>query len=414
MRPLLLLLLWLLAVLRLGQSKRSSDNKKESDGGGKERLAVIVNKVAQGGLVTLSDGNFSKFVVERPREYHAVLLFTATGAKYQCSVCVATKRIFSEAAAYYKEQYDFNTTSAENRVAFFVLEVDSARNTFNDMGLETVPRLYALPPTKHDSPKMRMGEYEIEVRSLMEGAGAFLGDVESRTGVKVKVTVNPLPIMTALCLIAYFLALLAASAASEPQKAIFWFRNRWIWSVFSLLCFGVGVSGSIFCIIRGAPLYGGGRKGVRIFAGQGRDQYLVEGIIIALMTVGCGLAGMLLVYGTKLRLPLGIGAVLRHVIVLAALSAFAVLCMEIGEAYIDKTRWYQVKETVDPKVWEWLTSGVKKHSGIFKRAVRLSELWLFEFKTWEAFGKKFKSLLVDYVQRLVVGALRMGSATSKP
>jgi len=45
--------------------------------------------------------------------------------------------------------------------------------------------------------------------------------------------------------------------------------------------------------------------------------------------------------------------------------------------------------------------------------IRLSELWLFEFKTWDAFGKKFKVLVADYVQRVVLGFLSTGSISNK-
>ena len=221
-----LALLIVVGCLCLAQCKRQ-EKKQEP----KSSFTSVLETAPGFPVLTLGDGNFSKFVVERPREYHAVLLFTATAPKYQCSVCVATKRAFSDAAAYYREQYDLNTTSPQNRVVYFLLEVDSARNTFNDMGLETVPRIYALPPTKSDSPKMRMGEYEIEVRAIMEGAKAFLADVESRTGVKVSVTVSPVPVFTGLCIVAYFLALLAASAATDPEKAIFWYQTPWLWSL---------------------------------------------------------------------------------------------------------------------------------------------------------------------------------------
>lgn len=63
------------------------------------------------------------------------------------------------------------------------------------------------------------------------------------------------------------------------------------WPTFSnkQICFGVGVSGSIFCVIRSAPLYGYGREGPVIFADEGREQFLIEGIIISALTVRASL-----------------------------------------------------------------------------------------------------------------------------
>ena len=369
---------------------------------------MVVEKLQGGSWLPLTDGNFSRFVVERPRSYHAVLMFTATAAKYQCSVCVQTKKSYTDAAAYYREQYDLGSVAEEQRIAFFLLEVDSARQIFNDMGLETVPRIYVLPPTRSDSPKMKMGEYEVEVRSLMEGVASFLGQVEARTKVPVAMTVSPLPVLAALAFVAYFLALLAAAAAREPAKALLWYQSPGIWIVFSTLCFGVGVSGSIFCVIRSAPLYGADRQGVRIFAGAGRDQYFVEGVLVALMTVGCGVSGLLVYYGTKLPF-----SPLRHAVVIASMGCFTVLCLEIGEAYVDKTRWYSVKETVDKPVWEFLTSTVKKNSGLLKRMLRLSEIWLLEYKSWGGFTAKVQTLLVEFVKREALSVLTFGSVSKK-
>ena len=46
------------------------------------------------------------------------------------------------------------------------------------------------------------------------------------------------------------------------------------------MCFCVGVSGSLYCYIRGAPNYGIEERNVpRFFAGPGRDQYFIEGYL---------------------------------------------------------------------------------------------------------------------------------------
>lgn len=145
-------------------------------------------------------------------------------------------------------------------------------------------------------------------------------------------------------------------------------------------------------MIRSAPLYGYSRKGsIEIFAGQGRDQYLAEGVIVALWTLGCGLAAGLLLISTKIRFPL-----LRHALALLSLSIFAVLSVHIFDSYSMKTRWYNVKDTVPAPLWTWLSASTKKSSGLFKRLLRVSEVFLYEFKDWDSFQIKAKSLVWDY------------------
>jgi hypothetical protein len=145
-------------------------------------------------------------------------------------------------------------------------------------------------------------------------------------------------------------------------------------------------------------------KGVRIFAGAGREQYLLEGIIVAAWTVGCGVAGIMMYWSTKMPF-----APLRHVMVIGSMSVFIVLAMQIWTAYVDKTRWYNLKDTMPEHLWSYFTSSVKKSSGLPKRLLRLSEIWLFDYKDWKGFKGKVQTLIVDYLKRKVLGA----GATSK-
>ena len=61
-------------------------------------------------------------------------------------------------------------------------------------------------------------------------------------------------------------------------------------------------------------LYPDTTLGIKIFAGQGREQYFVEGFIVAAWTVGCGLAGLILHQSNKAPF-----AIVRHVLVILAM-----------------------------------------------------------------------------------------------
>lgn len=136
-----------------------------------------------------------------------------------------------------------------------------------------------------------------------------------------------------------------------------------------------------------------------IFAAQGREQFLLEGIIVALWTIGCGFSYYIMHYSSKLRFPL-----LRHVGVLAGMTLFVVLALQLWGAYGTKTAWYSLKETLPADVWQFLRASVKKDSGIWKRFLRLSELWLTEVKDMEGLKKKFESLIVEYIKRNLLGS----------
>jgi len=192
--------------------------------------------------------------------------------------------------------------------------------------------------------------------------------------------------------------LFVAAASGDVYSALLWYQSPKIWVCVSVVCFCVGVSGSIFCVIKQAQPYGMGRSGLVLFAPQGRDQYFIEGIVVALWTIGAALSYALMNYATRLRFP-----VLRHLLVLLSMTLFIVLSLQIWNAYIDKTGWYSLRETLPVEVWSYLSGSVKKSSGLPKRLLRMSEYWLFETKDWEGFVKKFNTLVVDYMKREFLG-----------
>ena len=155
-----------------------------------------------------------------------------------------------------------------------------------------------------------------------------------------------------------------------------------------------------FCIIRSAPLYGETRDGkIEFFSGESREQYLLEGLVVAGLVLCAAMSLVLMCYSLKIPFSLG-----RHVGVIFFLSVFIVFMQNIWDAYVDKTSWYSLKETLPEPAWHFLTSSVKKNSWLPKRLLRLCELFLsddFKFTTedWNKLGKKFQTLIVDYLNR---------------
>lgn len=192
MKVSLIALFVVLFIATVYAAKKKSNEDKEAEKAAKDaeksskRLSDLMGKIAASPVVSLTDSSFNKFVVERPRDYHALLMFTATAKQYQCSVCLRAKNVLDEVAKYYQDQYDFNTSSASQRIAFFKIEVDDARTTFGEMQLETVPRVYLLPPTNTSSPKMKVSDFEVEAGALLQGASTALEVITETTGIKVR------------------------------------------------------------------------------------------------------------------------------------------------------------------------------------------------------------------------------------
>jgi len=174
--------------------------------------------------------------------------------------------------------------------------------------------------------------------------------------VEIKIKLDPVPVITAICGLASLLAFAISRASVDFNAALYWYRSPNLWLVFSIFCFATGVSGGIYCVIRSAPFYGMARDGgLDLFSGQSRDQFFLEGLIVVCFTLGIALSAVLLHYST--RIPY---ALVRHVFVLAFMSTFCVLCLQLWNMYADKTPWYSLEETLPENVWQHLQWAVKR------------------------------------------------------
>jgi hypothetical protein len=122
---------------------------------------------------------------DRPREYHASLLFTAKDAKYDCKICRLAEVTYREAASHYFNQNEFSIVDTNKRIAFFILDIDSARSIFNSLSLDSVPRLFILPPRTEKDGKTNIFDFALSSSTLLDGTSALLAEIEAKSGVAV-------------------------------------------------------------------------------------------------------------------------------------------------------------------------------------------------------------------------------------
>jgi OST3 / OST6 family, transporter family len=143
---------------------KAKESQAKSSSSSDARLQILSTKFLKQNLVPLTDSNYSKFVIQRPRDYVAVVMFTALGSRYSCTACKTALAIYVDVANLYYEQYNFNSSLPKDRLAFFIVDADTAGQTFEDMKLETVPRFYILPPRTESDSKLKLSDFEIENR----------------------------------------------------------------------------------------------------------------------------------------------------------------------------------------------------------------------------------------------------------
>ena len=106
-------------------SSVSSASNIGADFQGQERLKEI-DKILRANrernTIKLVDANFTKYITEKPRLYHAAIFMTATAKKYECMICKASIKEYRKVAKYYNENYPSLVNIQEkNRIVFFVL-----------------------------------------------------------------------------------------------------------------------------------------------------------------------------------------------------------------------------------------------------------------------------------------------------
>ena len=145
------------------KSKKAAATKSSSNNDANDRIRLINAKISSADVMYLTDSNHSKFISSVSREYTTIAMYTALSKNHQCGVCTSLLPIFADVASYYNEQYDFNSSIPRNRLAFFIIDADTAGRTFEIMGIETVPKFYIYPP-KEINQKLKKDFLEVNNR----------------------------------------------------------------------------------------------------------------------------------------------------------------------------------------------------------------------------------------------------------
>jgi hypothetical protein len=238
------------------KSSSSSSFDKSSKGSGnsaddnEKKIIYLRDKINKNNVVSLNDDNFSRFITDRPRDYSAVLMFTATDPMYKCSVCNRVKTVFEDVSKAYHSQYNFTTSSIENRLVFFRIEVDDARNIFGQLQLETVPRFYSLPATTKDSPKLKIESLEIDAKAFLDGTSEGIKLISDVTKVKIQILHDPSLVLIITGVIALLIALFVTYAQRDLVETCLFYQSPFLWSIISIVSVLLGsLSFSFYCFL---------------------------------------------------------------------------------------------------------------------------------------------------------------------
>ncbi|CBN74884.1 conserved unknown protein [Ectocarpus siliculosus] len=297
---------------------------------------------AGGGAVVVVDGTkFDRYITGVPRQYEAVVFFTAAGANYKCTSCRVHLDEFTTMAESYQAARA-NTPETLNGVDvyFFVADFGQNQLPFQKLGLQTVPKILHFPPALAEGDD---GRYAIDQSQHMHMAGQVKAEdmarfVKEKTGVSFPIIRPEPPVMIILVGLLVVAALAIKPILSNLGALLRVIRNKYLWLATSLLVYTFGISGGVYDIIRNPAPFMVKQDGfIMWFHPQSNVQFVAEGFITGIMTLMCGLSGILLVHvAPKLR-----NSGYRQVAVCVCGVIFLMLFSKVMSLYKSKNMWYR-------------------------------------------------------------------------
>lgn len=323
--------MWLLLLLALVAVAVSAQGNAKRQ----ELMAKVSPTTNVADLRNLAD--YKKFITRSGRDYDVFVLLTASKV-VGCHVCPDWEAAFEEVALTYKSQLG---PDQEERILFARVTYNSVPDVFQMYKLNHAPMLlYVSSGNKKPEtldPKASMNLANLEAAF----ADPIANFVSQRSGHKVEILYPVWPKLVTLA------AVLLCSGVFGRRLALVLVpvlrKQKWFWFAFSILLYGLGVSGSIFSYLRNVPNYGVDPKTRQItyFAGD-RNQYFYEGIIIWTVLVAAATGMVFAAYGfnSAAWFPKQIQT-MRPFVSITALATFALLFKFYVHLYTNKAGWYK-------------------------------------------------------------------------
>jgi oligosaccharyltransferase complex subunit gamma len=317
--------------------------------------------------VRLTAENYTSTVLEGPRDYTFIVLFTASEARFGCAACGPAAKEMRIAAQSFARAHgvqlagangsalstaSHGAASVDDRTVFFgVVDFKFNNEAFVLHGFQNVPHFVLFEPTRAKTAAPGRGErVPIPKERLVSDLDGSLRAEDILAKLlppsQIVPVVRPASERYTYALLATVTVAAFGIALFIDPSNVFFFRKGWFWLLASFLTYAISISGAIGCVIKLPPWYGTGAKGeVQLFSGGGghHDQYVLEGLVIGALNVAAALAAVSLVCTAK---STSMHRFSKVVLAALALGVFVAVYLRILGFYTDKTRWYQPSNLV--------------------------------------------------------------------
>lgn len=304
-------------------------------GSAASKLDELRNMVAgkESNVISVTQFNtYKKLVTTTDRNYDVFVLMSASKS-VGCNLCSAWEEAFQDTAKAYKAQLE----GRDESIFFMQVKYDSNPDVFRLYNLNHAPLIYYIAHDLKDpeksSPKNTMNLAQMDT-PFPDPIANF---VSQRSGHKVEIIYPVWPKLLTLFGLLVFLAVAGRSLALVFVPLLR--RFKWFWFIFSLVLYGLGVSGSIFSYLRNVPNYGLDKNRKPVYFAGDRNQYFYEGIIIWGLLVGGATFLVFSAYGV-LPSPKAVRP-LRPILNMLSLVVFGLMFRMYVGFYVRKANWYR-------------------------------------------------------------------------
>ncbi|CAG8167887.1 unnamed protein product [Penicillium salamii] len=232
--------------------------------------------LSRSGPVDLDSASYED-LTSAPRDYHAVVILTATDSRFGCLLC----RDFEPEWDLIARSWNKGPKSDDLKVVFGTLDFDNGKAVFQKLMLQTAPVLLVFPPTIGPHAKVDGNPVRFDFTGPItaEQVYAWIGR-HLPEGTKPEI-VRPINYMRIVSVVTTLMAAVTVFTVLSPYVLPI-IQNRNLWAAISLIAVLLFTSGQMFNHIRKVPYVAGdGRGGISYFAGGFQNQFGMETQIVA-------------------------------------------------------------------------------------------------------------------------------------
>lgn len=265
-----------------------------------DEMKEIVAKKGKNNVLQLYDDTYEKFL-QGTRDYHLIMYLSSESPQLNCLLCREVRPLFHTVANSWGRSHPNGFSEDEildlGRKNVYFLEGDfvNARKLFSAMGLDSIPKIFHLPPTLPGSPNNAYLKENSQYQFYQGDHTQLISQwVREILGVPVEIYVPLDWSKVAMNAVATFAVVLAIRKFNKQFSSLA--RSPFVWGAVSILLVLLCISGYMFNQIRGTPFIREKENGqIDYFAAGPQAQYGLETQIVSSLYGLLGILFLLLV-----------------------------------------------------------------------------------------------------------------------